>query len=105
MFFFNSQPAQWLRLGKRGIGKRLFLCLCDPLLGKPLAPVVQKLDNANNQINRYPVDMCQQNKPEPSLNLSVSMYTPGWSVTRTQTTSLGNQCTNHSYLQGVRDLT
>ena len=41
--------------------KYLFTCLCCILFLVPithLGPVVQRLDNANHQINRYAVDKC-----------------------------------------------
>ena len=36
------------------------------------APVVQKVDNAIHQINRYPVDKCWQNKPRYPLASDLS---------------------------------
>ena len=50
--------------------------LCVVLLGKTFyslctslhqAPVVQRLDNTKHQINRYPVDKCQQNKTNHAI--------------------------------------
>ena len=39
---------------------------------KPLAPVVQSLDNAICWINHYPVDKYQQNKPRYPLDSDLS---------------------------------
>ena len=42
------------------------------LIGKHLAPVVQRLDNAIQRMNRSPVDKCSQNKPRYPLDSDLS---------------------------------
>jgi len=54
----------------------LWLSGCENFSGPsrngPLAPVIQRLDNAIHRINRYPVDKCQQNKPRYPLDSDLS---------------------------------